>query len=127
MREEFSGSLWLRSDGTFLGGIGLHPINWNVPSFEIGYWLRKSATGQGYMTEAVRLMTRLAFETLEANRVFIRCSAKNSHSASVARRAGYVAEGALRNAERATDGELYDMLFFGMTPGEYAALQPEYV
>ena len=35
------------SDGLMVGLIGLHPRNWDVPSFEIGYWCRTSLCGQG--------------------------------------------------------------------------------
>ncbi len=120
LREDLPLGLWERATGRFLGGSGLHRIDWDVPSFEIGYWLRRSAVGHGYMTEAVRLMCGLAFETLSANRLFIRCAAANQRSAAIPRRLGFVLEGTLRNDKRNTAGELYDMLFFGMTPEDYA-------
>src|SRR5579862_1955671 len=42
LREDLPVGIWERATGRFLGGSGLHRINWEVPSFEIGYWLRKS-------------------------------------------------------------------------------------
>jgi RimJ/RimL family protein N-acetyltransferase len=65
--------------------------------FEIGYWLRKSAEGHGYMAEAASLLTNYALNDLKANRVEILCDALNTRSASVARRLGFVHEGTLRN------------------------------
>jgi RimJ/RimL family protein N-acetyltransferase len=118
-REDLPLSVWDRSAAEFLGGSGLHRIEWDVPSFEIGYWLRKSAVGQGYMTEAVSLICALAFETLAAQRVFIRCAAGNQRSAAIPVRLGFAYEGTLRNAKRDTRGELRDMLIFGMTPDGY--------
>ncbi len=32
--------LWRKSDGAYIGGSGLHRIDWSVPCVEIGYWLR---------------------------------------------------------------------------------------
>ena len=36
-REDLPLSLWERETRRFLGGTGLHPANWDVPSFESGY------------------------------------------------------------------------------------------
>jgi RimJ/RimL family protein N-acetyltransferase len=118
-REDLALGIWERSGGGYLGGTGLHRADWDVPSFEIGYWLRKSAEGQGYMTEAVRLVCRLGFETLGANRVFIRCGAGNQRSAAIPPKLGFKHEGTHRNSNRNTRGELYDMMVFGMTGDEW--------
>jgi|SRR5579871_780943 len=120
LREDLPYGIWERETDRFLGGTGLHRIDWETPSFEIGYWLRRCAVGHGYMTDAVQLLCTLAFETLAANRVFIRCAARNVRSAAIPRRLGFVHEATLRNDRRNTAGELYDMLVFGMTPDDYA-------
>jgi len=119
-REDLMLTIWDRSSGRYLGGSGLHRIDWDIPAFEIGYWLRTSAQGQGYMSEAVALIRRMAFEDLGANRVTIHCSSGNERSAAVARRLGFAHEGTLRNDARETDGELRDTLIFAMTPDDYA-------
>ena len=103
----------------FLGGCGLHARDWTIPAFEIGYWIRKSEEGKGYVSEATRLLTICAFETLGAQRVLIRCNARNRRSARVAERLGYVLEGTIRHAERDTSGNLADMLWFSLIPEEY--------
>ena len=121
LREDLALGVWDRATGRYLGGSGLHRIDWSVPSFEIGYWLRRTAVGNGYMTEAAWLLCRFAFEELSAQRVFIRCGAGNLRSAAIPQRLGFVHEGAMRNANRDTNGKLYDMLVFGMTPQDYAA------
>jgi RimJ/RimL family protein N-acetyltransferase len=83
-----------------------------VRRFEIGYWVRRRFAGQGYITEAVRGITRFAFETLAARRVEIHCDARNERSQAVARRAGYELEATLRKHMLAPDGELRDTLIF---------------
>lgn len=119
LREEFVMGIFARDDGRFLGGSGLHAHDWQLPSFEIGYWLRASAEGHGYMTEAVRLVTRFAFDGLRAKRVIIRCDARNRRSAAVAERVGYQLEGRQRNAGTAPDGRLRDLLLYAMIPEDY--------
>ena len=108
--------LFRKSDGLFLGGSGLHRMNWAVPSFEIGYWLRTSMTGQGYMTEAVIALTQFSMEVLGANRMEIRCDARNERSAAVARRSGYTLESHMHHNDRDVNGELCDTLFFVKFP-----------
>src|SRR5512145_1492758 len=53
LREDLPLYLFRKSDGLFVGGSGLHRIDWSVPRLEIGYWVRASLEGQGYITEAV--------------------------------------------------------------------------
>ena len=86
-----------RVSGSFAGNTGLHRINWEIPRFEIGYWVRKKFAGQGYITEATNALTRYAFEELKARRVEIRCDPKNTKSISVMKRLGFEHEGTLRN------------------------------
>jgi ribosomal-protein-serine acetyltransferase len=121
LREDLGFGVWDRVTGRYLGGSGLHRMNWEVPAFEIGYWLRRTAVGQGYMTEAAWMLCRFAFEQMSANRVLICCGVGNHRSAAIPRRLGFVLEGTLRNEQRDTNGELYDMLVFSMTPQDFAA------
>ena len=102
-REDFLLTLWRKGNGQFVGGSGLHRIDWSVPCMEIGYWCRTSLAGQGYITEAVNGITRFAFEHLHAQRLEIRCDAHNARSAAVAKRAGYALEARLHNHMRAAD------------------------
>jgi RimJ/RimL family protein N-acetyltransferase len=116
-REDFLLTLWRRSDGRFVGGSGLHRIDWSVPRMEIGYWCRTSLAGQGFITEAVIGITRFAFEHLYAQRLEIRCDARNTRSAAVAERAGYVLEARLHRHMRAADGVgLRDTLIYVAFP-----------
>lgn len=117
LRDNIQLSVW-EHDGRFLGGVGLHPRDWKVGYFEIGYWLRASATGRGYMTAAVQLLVNYALDVLGANRLEIRCDERNQSSAAVARRLGFTLEGKLRNHMRTGDGTLRTTLIFGLIPSD---------
>jgi RimJ/RimL family protein N-acetyltransferase len=113
--------MFLREQPTVaVGGTGLHRMDWAVPRFEIGYWVRRSFEGKGYVSEAVRALTRLAFETLRARRVEIHCSHRHQRSQRVAERCGFVLEGRLRNHRRETTGELRDTLVYALLPSDPA-------
>ena len=101
------------SAGRLLGGTGLHRIDWAVRKFEVGYWIRPEAAGQGHVSEAVRLLTVLAFGPLDARRVEIRCDTRNTRSRAVAERCGFALEGVLRCDSLGVDGRPRD-------PGGYA-------
>lgn len=111
-REDLWMMLILKATDTIIGGSGLHRIDWNVPKFEIGYWVRTSYAAQGYITEAVNGITAFAFDTLGAKRVEIRCDVKNTRSMAVARRAGYTLEGTLQKDARDHFGALRDTHIF---------------
>ena len=111
-REDLWLLLFLKGTHTLVGGSGLHRMDWNVPRFEIGYWVRKRFAGQGYITEAVNGITHFAFETLGARRVEIHCDHRNTRSQTVAQRCGFELEAKLRNYAVAKDGTLRDELIF---------------
>jgi ribosomal-protein-serine acetyltransferase len=103
----------LKGTNTLVGSSGLHRINWEVPKFEIGYWVRARFAGQGYISEAVTAISDFAFETLGARRVEIRLDAQNERSEAIPRRLGFALEGRLRNEDRDhLTGELRDTLVF---------------
>jgi RimJ/RimL family protein N-acetyltransferase len=103
------------SEGCFVGGTGLHRIDWRVRRFEIGYWCRSSRQGRGLMSESVQALTGLAFERLLARRVEVRMDDTNERSWRVAERCGFALEGILRSDTLATSGEPRDTRVYALT------------
>ncbi|HEX8560053.1 MAG TPA: GNAT family protein [Pyrinomonadaceae bacterium] len=118
-RDAVPYGIWRREDGRLLGGIQLEEINWRARAFGVGYWLRASATGRGFVTEAVILVCRLAFEQLEAIRVGLLADSLNERSIAVARRLGFSPEGRIRNERLNSAGRPQDTLIFGLTREDY--------
>ena len=83
---------------------------------KMAHWLRASAEGYGYITEAIDLLTNYSLASLKANRLEIRCDELNVRSAAVPKRLGYVLEGRLRNHLATTDGRLRTTLVFSLIP-----------
>ncbi|NNN05369.1 MAG: GNAT family N-acetyltransferase [Elusimicrobia bacterium] len=105
-REDLRLYLFDRETRALVGGSGLHRIDWEQRIFEIGYWVRKTRVGAGYVTEAVNAIARYAFGPLEAKRVSIHCNASNLKSRAVAERLGFPLEGVLHNDDRAAGPEV---------------------
>lgn len=99
----------------FIGKAGLHQIDWSVPKFEIGYWIRTSCQHQGYATEAVQLLTQFAFHELNANRVEIRCDDNNQRSRAIPTKLAFRLEGILCNETLTPDGRLRNTMVFAKT------------
>ncbi|WP_410515087.1 GNAT family N-acetyltransferase [Paenibacillus sp. BR2-3] len=116
-RSDLHLQIFNKNTGAFIGCSGLHRMDWDIRKFEIGYWIRSSCAGYGYMTEAVNGITDFAIHTLAANRIEIRCSSRNTKSAAVAERAGYTLEGILRSNSRGEDGELHDSKVYAKVRG----------
>src|SRR5207244_900747 len=57
--ENFVYGLFSEDESEVVGGSGLHPRAADGISFEIGYWIRASAIGQGYATEATAALARV--------------------------------------------------------------------
>ena len=111
-REELDFCIVRASDGVLVGKGGLHTIDWSIPKFEIGYWVRSSCAGQGYATEAAQGLAGMARAALGAVRLEIRSDARNGASRRVAEKCGFDLEGILRRSRRDTAGELSDSCMY---------------
>lgn len=114
-RTDLSWGMFSRADGVYVGNVGLHNIRWPIPSFEVGYWCRTSAAGQGLVTEAVRALTLLCIRELGAARVEIRMDPLNERSWRVAERLGFLREGELRASALGVDGAPRDTRIYART------------
>jgi RimJ/RimL family protein N-acetyltransferase len=111
-REELDFCFVRDDDGALVGKGGLHTIDWTLPKFEIGYWVRSSCAGQGYATEAAHGLAGMARAALGAVRLEIRSDARNAPSRRVAEKCGFMLEGILRRSRRDNAGELADSCMY---------------
>ena len=111
-REELDFCFHRRGDGKLVGKGGLHTIDWTVPRFEIGYWIRSACARQGFATEATVGLADMAHRVLGANRLEIACDARNVASCRVAEKSGFELEGVRRRSRRDVKGELADSCLY---------------
>lgn len=82
-----------------IGSCGLFGIEWVNRSAELGILIGdKSIWNKGYGTEAMGLLLRHGFGTLNLNRQFLRVHATNVRAIRAYVKAGFVEEGRLREA-----------------------------
>jgi ribosomal-protein-serine acetyltransferase len=97
LREEMMLLIFDKTQKSLIGCTGLHNLNWEVRRFEIGYWIRTSCEGRGYIKESTTALTQFAFQALEARRIEIRCDTRNVRSAKIPQSLGYRLEAVLQN------------------------------
>jgi RimJ/RimL family protein N-acetyltransferase len=119
-RSDLTVAIFERESGRFLGGSGLHVQDPDAGAYEIGWWIRASAEGRGYVSETARLVTATAFEALLAERVMVRCDVENVRSLRVIERLGFPNEGTMRRTARRRDGSLRDTRVHAMVREDYA-------
>lgn len=104
-----------QESGRLLGGIGL---SWTEDVAEIGYWARADARGRGVTTRALVLVAGVALDQ-GAARVQLRADVENTASRRVAEKAGFTAEGVLRNMHwNARLGRRQSWVMYSLLPGE---------
>lgn len=113
-REGFAA---LDPDGAFVG-LGLAPeIDRAAGELELGYIVAGSARGRGVGTQILQLLTRWAFDELQAERAVLIIDVDNHVSARVAERCGYRLEGVMRSIH-VKQGQRADAGLWSRLPGD---------
>ena len=102
-----------------VGSIGLWINEIESGRASIGYWIVKSARGQGFAGCALRGLVAFAFGELAIPRLQLFVEPWNVASAKTAVSAGFVREALLRDFER-IDGEQHDAECFALLRSEWA-------
>ncbi|PLT28260.1 GNAT family N-acetyltransferase [Peribacillus deserti] len=104
LREDIRLHIYRKKDDQFIGSAGLHRMDWDIPKFEIGYWVDTRFAKKGYITEAAAALTQFAFEFYGAKRVEIRCDPENTASRRIPEKLGFHLDGIMRNHSLSADG-----------------------
>jgi len=102
-----------------IGNSGFYQIDNVAHAAEVGIMLgEKSIWNQGYGTEAMRLLLKHGFETLNLNRIFLRVYAENKRAIRAYEKAGFVHEGRMREA-LFKHGKYQDVIFMSVLRKEW--------
>lgn len=100
------------------GTVGIGPTDDPDGSVEIGIWLREADWGNGYGTEASRLLVQYAFDTLRVHRVFARVFNDNLGSKRIWEKLGFRHE-AVHEESAFMHGEYVDTHYFAVLEDEW--------
>ncbi|WP_192457065.1 GNAT family N-acetyltransferase [Musicola keenii] len=106
-----------RASGHLLGTVSINAINRAYRMGNIGYWIRQSAQGHGYMPEAVRAIAAFGFDELSLTRLEIFAGEHNHPSRRVAEKVGAHFEGIARNRIILRHGPI-DAAMYSLVPGD---------
>lgn len=95
--ERYTFGIFLKGAGELIGSLSLSEVlRGSSQSCLIGYSLDKRHNGKGYMTEAVSLAVRFAFDKLKLHRIEAGVMPCNTASIRVLEKAGFRREGIAR-------------------------------
>ncbi|MDO7853845.1 GNAT family N-acetyltransferase [Hymenobacter convexus] len=103
----------LRSAADIIGTIGYYRLQPEHHRAEIGYMLHPAHQGQGFMQEAVAAVLKYGFDTLHLHSVEGVIDPRNTASAQVLKRAGFVQEGFFRENEL-WKGKFLDTVYYSL-------------
>ncbi|WP_439881393.1 GNAT family N-acetyltransferase [Pontibacter sp. MBLB2868] len=126
-RKIFDFGVWLKEDNVYIGDIALKNIDRRIPKAELGLYFTSWPETRDLAIEGMKAVIRFAFETLELNRLYLRCTAFNADFGELAERCGFLKEGVHRSDYKNDESqELLDLSFYGMTREDYeTTLQEE--
>jgi diamine N-acetyltransferase len=113
-QDEVNLAICLTKSDEHIGNIYLRNIDWVCRNAELHIFLAdKKHRGKGYGSEAVRLLTKHAFEDLGLVRVYLYTLASNAGAIKSYEKCGFITEGRLRR-HALKNGALEDMIVMGL-------------
>ncbi|MHA2036690.1 MAG: GNAT family N-acetyltransferase [Promethearchaeota archaeon] len=102
-----------------IGNCGIHAIDWKNRVAEVGITIgEKEYQSKGYGTEAMEMLLKYAFKTLNLNRIQLRVYVFNSRAINSYNKIGFVKEGQMRKAIF-IKGEYHDIIFMSILQEEW--------
>ncbi len=117
-RTRFVVGIWSKETMEFIGNIWIEPNKWQVPSFEIGYYLDQGYTKKGLATEAVKRSMEFIFDELKAHKIILITRDTNERSYKLAERLNFVKEGHFRECN-IENNKRFGLYYYGLLKSEY--------
>ena len=117
-RKRFVMTIWLKPEEILIGQIWIEPEKWEVPSFQLGWYLDKGYIMMGFATEAARRSMEFIFNDLYAHRITVITRDTNIRSYKLAERLGFKKEGHFREC-CIEDGKRWGLMYYGLLRSEF--------
>jgi len=104
---------------SMIGNCGFHNIDWRSRAAEVGIFIgEKSLWNKGYGTEAMQLLLKHGFQTLNLNRIALEVYENNPRAVRSYEKVGFVHEGRKRQGMY-KDGKYIDILLMSVLRSEW--------
>ncbi|MDR3574212.1 MAG: GNAT family protein [Anaerolineaceae bacterium] len=121
LKETCSFMIHTLADDRTIGFVDLSGFNWSAGDAYVGIGLgERGFWGQGYGTDAMRIILRYAFEELNLRRVSLTVFEYNPRGIRSYEKAGFKVEGRARQAVNRS-GKRWDIIFMGILRNEWEA------
>ncbi len=117
-QKKFIMGIWNKTSGLYIGQIWISPSKWEVPSFELGWFLEQTHQGQGLASEAVNAALQFLFNHLQAHKIIVLTRDDNVKSYKLAERCGFIKEGHLRD-HNIKNGQRFGLFCYSILKSEY--------
>lgn len=121
MQEEKEGkgcTFLILQGGEYMGKCALHSISKQNNSASVSLGIKEKYRGQGYGTQAVKFLEKMAFSKLKLNRLEYGCYSNNEPSRKLAEKCGFTYEGTLRQAKK-VGTKYHDRWIFSKLKSDY--------
>jgi len=105
-------------DSAVIGRIRVTELSERDRFVQLGYDMAGEFRNRGFMTEAVRAVTRFLFDEVGVNRIYVLIRAHNTASIRVAQKSGMTWEGCMRRHYIENDGTYTDVNVYGILKEE---------
>lgn len=102
-----------------IGYIAVKNISQRIRKCELAYFIDKDSVGKGVISSVLPSIFSFCFHDLGMNKIYVSVSQDNAASQQVARKFGFKEEGLLRDEFQNGQGELEDILYFGLLKSDF--------
>jgi RimJ/RimL family protein N-acetyltransferase len=119
LQQEYNFGVWEKDTAKLIGFIRIFNIDWNLPKGEVDFFIDRDYTQMGTMTEVLRAVNDFGFQQLKLEKLKLAISIDNQAAQRLARKCQYRREGDLRSEMKKENGEIIDVMVFGLTKNEF--------
>jgi RimJ/RimL family protein N-acetyltransferase len=116
--DEDGANFVVYADDEPVGNIGLHEVNDQWGTAEVGFWVAPDEQGNGYGREACELVVGYGFDQLRLAKITAEAYAFNDASQGLLESVGFTHEATLRD-HAFVNGERVDLLVYGLLAEEW--------
>jgi len=106
--------------GALIGMAQIKNFDRYVKKCELSYFIDRDYEGKGWGTKAISEVIHYVFSKMDMHKIYCRIDPANKASIRVAEKCGFQQEGCLRREFRTGEGDIIDILYFGIFKEKYA-------